>query len=101
MVSFEPINDFVIVKALGTDMEMNGVILPGRDDQQHIKAKVVAVGPGKHVEGHPDKRHQMQVKVGDIILVNSYRCAPETLPLEIDGKYMLIPEKDIAAIVRE
>lgn len=101
MVSFEPIGNFVIVKEIGEDMELNGIILPGREDQQHSKAEVVAVGPGKCVDGDPTARHQMQIKVGDIVLVNTFRCAPETLPLEIEGKFMLIPETDVAAIIRE
>lgn len=102
MVHFEPIGDFVIVKVLDSDMNVDGIILPEQENQQHVRGEVIAVGPGKHIEGSTQSiRHHMQVRVGDIVLVNSFRCAPETLPLEMEGKFMLIPETDIATIVRE
>lgn len=100
MVTFEPVGNFVIVKSLADDQEVSGIII-SHTDQQHQKAEVVAVGPGKLVEGRPGERHPMQVKVGDVVLVNSLRCAPEELPLEIEGRFMLIPETDIATIIRE
>jgi len=101
MVTFEPIGNFVIVKMVEEDQEVSGFIIAHDDQQQHVRAEVVAVGPGKLVDGHPGTRHPMQVKIGDIVLVNSLRCAPEMLPLEIEGKFMLIPETDIAAIIKE
>ena len=101
-IVFEPIGEFVVVKALDNDLELEGIILPEQEGQQHALAEVVAVGPGKHVEGSEHVRHKMQCKIGDTVLVNTFRCAPENLPHPgLEGKFMLIPEKDIAAIVRE
>ena len=102
-IVLEPIGEFVVVKALDNDLELDGIILPEQEGQQHALAEVIAVGPGKHITGAiADERHPMQCKVGDTVLVNTYRCAPENLPHPgLDGKFMLIPEKDIAAIVRE
>jgi len=101
MVRLEPINDYVIVKRLESEVNVQGIVLPEQESQQIIKGEVIAVGPGKPVEGSVHERHEMQCKVGDIVLVNSLACAPQRLPLDMEGEYMLIPERDIAAIIRE
>jgi chaperonin GroES len=95
----EPINDFVILKKLRSDAEISGIILPEQQGQQIIKAEVIAVGPGKVLDS--GVRAAMQCKVGDRVFVNSLACAPENLPLDMEGEFLLVPEKDIAAIMRE
>lgn len=100
-MKLQPINDYVVVKKLESEVNVGGIVLPEQEDQQIVRAEVVAVGPGKHVEGAQSARHTMQCKVGDIVLLNSFACAPQQLPLDLEGEFLLIPEKDIAAIVIE
>lgn len=98
-MKLEPINDYVILKKQNSDAMVNGLILPETQGQQIVKAEVVAVGPGMVLES--GVRAPMQCKVGDIVLVNSLACAPTPLPLDETGDFMLIPERDIAAIIRD
>ena len=99
MVRLEPINDYVILKRLESSCNIGDIILPELDKQQIIRAEVVARGPGKILD--TGARGPMQTKAGDIVLVNVLSCAPQTLPIEIEGKFLLVPERDIVAIIRE
>jgi chaperonin GroES len=98
MTSLEPIADFVVIKKADSEVIVGGVLLPEVVNQQIIRGEVIAVGPGRWLES--GVRGGMQCRVGDIVLVNSFRCVPQVLPLEMDGEFMLVPESDIAAIVR-
>lgn len=99
VVRLEPIADRVVLKRLDSTNEIGGIILPESEMQQFVRAEVIAVGPGKF--GDDGSRLPMQTKVGDICLVNALACAPCDLPVDLDGEFLLIPEKDIAAIIRE
>lgn len=99
--------NYIIVRAINNDLEVDGIYLPGKEGQQVIRGEVVVIGPGKVLDGPgPDGqpiRAPMQTKVGDTVLINSLRAAPEHIGLDDvlgEGVYMLIPESDIAAIVR-
>lgn len=95
----EPINDYVILKKLESSAQVGEILLPELDGQQIVKAEVVAVGPGKVLDS--GARGPMQSVVGDTVLVNALACAPTNLPLDIEGEFLLIPERDIAAIIRD
>lgn len=97
-MKLEPINDYVILKKLESNCEVGDVLLPELDGQQIIKAEVIAIGPGKVLDS--GARGPMQSRAGDIVLVNSLACAPTNLPLDLEGEFLLIPERDIAVIVR-
>jgi co-chaperonin GroES (HSP10) len=99
MVRLEPINDYVILKRLESSCNIGDIILPELDKQQIIRAEVIARGPGKILD--TGARGPMATNPGDIVLVNVLACAPTTLPLDLEGEYLLIPEKDIVAIIRE
>jgi chaperonin GroES len=99
MVRLEPINDYIILKKLNSEAIIEGIILPEYAGQQIIKAEVIGVGPGKVLDS--GVRAPMQTKVGDTVLVNSLACAPTDLPLDESGEFLLIPERDIAAIIRQ
>jgi len=99
MVRLEPINDYVILKRLESSCNIGDIILPELDKQQIIRAEVVARGPGKILD--TGARGPMATNPGDIVLVNVLSCAPTTLPLDLEGEYLLVPEKDIVAIIRE
>lgn len=99
MVSLEPINDYVILKKLESSCNVGNIILPELEKQQIVRAEVIARGPGKILDS--GARGPMATQPGDVVLVNSFACAPQALPLDIEGEYLLIPEKDIVAIIRE
>lgn len=98
-MTLEPINDYVILKKLESSCEVGDILLPELDGQQIVKAEVIAVGPGKVLDS--GIRAPMQSTVGDRVLVNTLACAPTVLPIDIEGEYLLIPERDIAAIIRD
>lgn len=97
-MKLEPINDYVILKKLESSAQIGEILLPEMDGQQVVKAEVVAVGPGKVLDS--GARAPMQTVEGDLVLVNALACAPTNLPLDIEGEHLLIPERDIAAIIR-
>ena len=99
MIRLEPINDYIILKKLESSCEVGMILLPELDGQQIIKAEVIAVGPGKVLDS--GVRGPMQSKVGDVVLVNSLACAPTTLPIDMEGEFLLVPERDLAVIIRE
>jgi len=99
MVKLEPINDYVILKKLESSCDIGGIILPEQERQQIVKALVVARGPGRVLDS--GSRGPMQTEPGDIVLVNALACAPQSLPIELEGEYLLIPERDVVAIIRE
>lgn len=99
MTRLEPINDYVILRKLESSCEIGDILLPELDRQQIIKAEVIARGPGRVLDS--GNRAPMQSEVGDIVLVNTLACAPTNLPIDLEGEYLLIPERDISAIVRE
>jgi len=99
MVRLEPINDHVILKKIDSGANVEGIIIPEYAGQQIIKAEVIAVGPGRVLDS--GARAPMQTKVGDIVFLNSLACAPTTIPMDESGEFLLIPEHDIATIIRE
>ena len=99
MIKLEPINDYLILRKLESSSSMGDIYIPEEDKQQIIKAEVIAVGPGKVLDS--GQRAPMQCVIGDLVLVNTLACAPCTLPIDLEGEFLLIPERDLAAIVRE
>lgn len=98
-MKLEPVNDYLILKKLESGANIGDIYMPEADGQQIVKAEVIAVGPGKVLDS--GARGPMQCVEGDLVLVNSLACAPCTLPLDMEGEFLLIPERDIAAIIRE
>ena len=98
-MKLEPMNDYVILRKLDSSAEVSGIVLPELDGQQVVKAEVVAVGPGKVLDS--GARAPMQTVEGDEVLVNTLSCAPCILPVDMEGDFLLLPERDIAAIVRD
>jgi chaperonin GroES len=76
VVHIYPKQDWLIVRPLrGEKTSSHGIIIPEKDQkaQKTLTGRVVAVGPGKEVEGSNGiyiKR--MSFKVGDIVLYSTY-----------------------------
>ncbi len=97
-MKLQPLNDRVFLEPIEDELKTtkSGIIIPDTAEKEHpVKAKVVAVGPGKLTE--KGTRAKMTVKVGDLVLFKKY--GPDEL--EVDGKkYLVGEESDIVAIIK-
>tara|TARA_B100001564_G_scaffold140371_1_gene117824 strand:- start:369 stop:644 length:276 start_codon:yes stop_codon:yes gene_type:complete len=89
-VNIKPLADRVLVEPMKAETKTaSGIIIPDNAKEKPQKATVVAVGNGT-------KDHSMTVKVGDTVLYGKYSGTE----LKFEGKdYLIMPEKDILAIV--
>jgi chaperonin GroES len=83
----EPVEEEKVTKS--------GIVLPDTAEKERpIKAKVLAVGPGKLNE--KGELSPVAVKVGDTVLFKKY--GPDEI--ELDGKkYLVAAEEDILAVI--
>lgn len=94
-MKIKPLQDRVIV--MRTDEETKtagGIIIPDSAQEKPQQGKVLAVGPGKVLEG--GTKLDMTVKKGDVVLFGKYAGSE----VKIDGDEVLIMrEDDILGIV--
>ena len=88
-----PLADRVVIKMVESEeTTKSGIILAGNAQEKPQVAEVVAVGPGKEVDG---KLEKMLVKVGDKVVVNKYAGTE----VKYDGiEYTIVRQDDILAI---
>ena len=93
-MSIKPLSDRVVVKMLESEeTTKSGIVLPGCAKEKPQEAEVVAIGPGAVVDG---KTVQMQVKVGDKVLMSKYAGTE----VKYNGaEYTILKQGDILAIV--
>ena len=94
-VNIKPLADRVLVKRLEEEEEqkIGGIIIPDTAKEKPQEAEIVAVGPGKIEDG---KRVELEVKVGDKVLIGKYSGTE----VKLDGEeYLIMREDDILAIV--
>ncbi len=91
-MSLEPLGDRVIVTALeAEDITASGIVLPDTAKEKPQRGKIVAVGPGRYVDG---ERQPLDVQVGDEVLYSKYGGTE----LNVDGEDLLVlNENDIFA----
>jgi chaperonin GroES len=91
-MSLEPLGDRVIVSAIEIDqVTASGIVLPDTAQEKPQRGKVVAVGPGRYVDG---TRQPLDVEVGDEVLYSKYGGTE----LVVDGDELLVlNEHDILA----
>jgi len=91
-MSLEPLGDRVIVSAIEIDqVTASGIVLPDTAQEKPQRGKVVAVGPGRYVDG---TRQPLDVEVGDEVLYSKYGGTE----LVVDGEELLVlNEHDILA----
>jgi chaperonin GroES len=65
----EPRNDYVLIERTEVP-EAGRIIIPEVAKEKSILGQVLAVGPGKRIEGTSNRR-PMESKVGDIVFFNS------------------------------
>ena len=94
-MKIKPLQDRVIVKRLEEETKTaGGIIIPDSAKEKPQQGKVVAVGPGKVLEG--GTRVELTVKEGDTILFGKYAGSE----VKIDGEDLLIMrEDDILGII--
>jgi len=89
-----PLNDNVIVKPIEAESTTaSGIIIPDTASKEKPRrGEVLAVGPGKIVDG---KRQEIGVKKGDVVIFSQY--APTEI--KIDGvEYYVIGSDSLLAI---
>ncbi len=93
MQKIRPLFDRVLVKRLGQEEKTaGGIIIPDVAKEKGQTGKVMAVGPGKLVEG---KTMAMQVKVDDIILFGKYAGT------ETEQDCLIINQDEILGVIEE
>lgn len=94
-MNLKPLFDNVVVEHVEQqDKTTGGIFLPDTAKEKPQEGVIRAVGPGRIT----DKGNvvEMNVKVGDRVLYRKYSGSE----VKIDGtEYLIIPEKDILAIV--
>lgn len=89
-----PLDDKVVLKKLQMEeTTKSGIVLPGQDKEKPAQGEVIAVGPGRMVDG---KEVKMQVKPGDKVVYSKYSGTE----VEIDEeKYLIVKQSDILAVI--
>jgi chaperonin GroES len=94
-VNLKPLFDNVVVEHVEQqDKTTGGVFLPDTAKEKPQEGIIRAIGSGRVLEN--GTKLDMNVKVGDRVLYRKYSGSE----VKIDGtEYLIIPEKDILAIV--
>lgn len=94
-VNLKPLDDRVVVEPVeAEEVTAGGIVLPDTAKEKPQRGKVLAVGPGKLLEG--GKRGEMSVAVGDEVIYGKYSGSD----IEVDGREVkILRESDILAKV--
>ena len=93
-MQLKPLGDRVVLKQQEAEEKTkSGIILPDSAKEKPQEAIVIAVGPGKEVDG---KMSQMQVKEGDKVIYTKY--AGTEIKVD-DEEYVIVDQSDIIAVV--
>lgn len=93
-MKLKPLGDKVVLQhQKAEEKTQSGIILPDSAKEEPQEAVVIAVGPGKKVDG---KMTQMQVKEGDKVIYSKYSGTEIKVEEE---EYVIVSQSDIIAIV--
>lgn len=88
-----PLGERVVLQRVEAENQTaSGILIPGQSKEKPAPATVVAVGPGKIVDG----KSNMLVKPGDVVIIAKF--SGTELKLE-DEEYIVVNQNDILAIV--
>lgn len=91
-----PLGDRVILKQFeAEETTASGIVLPGQSKEKPQQATVIAVGPGKEVDG---KLQPMAVKEGDVVIYSKYSGSEVKFG---DEEFIVIGQDNILAIVED
>ena len=95
IMNIKPLGDRVVIEKLqAIETTKSGIILTGSSKESPEEANVVAVGPGKFVDGN---KIEMEVKVGDKVLYSKYAGTE----VKVSNKeYIILKQDDILAVVK-
>lgn len=92
----KPLGDRVVIKVLEREEKTaSGIVLPDTAKEKPQEGEVVAVGPGKYIEG---KLVALDVKVGDRVIYSKYAGTEVKFNNE---EYLILRENDILGIVEK
>jgi chaperonin GroES len=95
-MNLKPLGDRVVVeREEAKATTAGGIVLPETAKDKPQKGKVLAVGEGRITKD--GKKRELQVKVGENVLFNSY--AGDEFKIDGDKKVLLMREDDILAVV--
>lgn len=96
MAKIQPLQDRVIVKRFENEEKTaSGIFIPDSAQEKPQEGKVIAVGPGKHLDN--GNIVKPTVKEGDKILFGKYAGTE----VKIDGEdFLIMREDDILGIVK-
>ena len=91
-MNIKPLADRVVIKMVETEeTTKSGIILAGSAKEKPQVAEVVAVGPGRVVDG---KEEKMELSVGDRGLISKYAGTE----VKLDGvEYTILRQADVLA----
>ncbi|MGI6072696.1 MAG: co-chaperone GroES [Lachnospiraceae bacterium] len=88
-----PLGERVVLKrAEAEETTASGIVLPGQSQEKPQQATVIAVGPGKIVDG----KSNMLVKEGDVVIFTKYAGSEVKLG---DEEYIVVSQNDILAVI--
>jgi chaperonin GroES len=92
-MSLKPLDDRVVVEpSSAEERTAGGIVLPDAAQERSQRGKVIAVGPGRILDG--GKRHPVSLDVGDEVLFGKYGGTE----IEVDGKDLkILRESDVLA----
>ena len=94
-VKLQPLGDRIVVERESAESTTSGgIVLPDTAKDKPARGVVVSVGTGRLL--NDGTRAEMQVKIGDRILFNSY--APDEFKVEGD-ELLLMREEDVLAVI--
>jgi chaperonin GroES len=93
--NLKPLGDRLVVEPTESEeVTASGIVLPETAKEKPQQGKVLAVGPGRRDDS--GKRIEMDVKEGDTVLYAKYGGTEVKID---DGKYLILKESDVLAIV--
>ena len=93
-MNLRPLGDRVVLKALeAEETTASGIVLPSQAKEKPQAAEVIAVGPGKEVDG---KIVKPQIEIGSKVVYTVYAGTEIKLG---DEEYIIVSADDILAVV--
>jgi len=91
-----PLADKIVVKLIDEAQQSSGgIFIPDSAREKPQKAEVIAVGPGKMLDS--GSREEMEIKVGDIVLLSKY---DRNDVLKIDNEELkILSAKEVLGII--
>ena len=92
-MSIRPLRDNILIKPIEETTSKGGIVIPQTATEKPMEGVVVAVGPGKQVDG---RLVEPQVKQNDRVLYGKYAGTE----VKIDGDdHIIMREEDVMGVI--